>query len=78
MRDARPAHGKFPILASALSFARRASSLVTRSSSAGPTLDQRYAFVVIRCVRRDFLSMLKSVRGARRMNVHAKGTPDVR
>ena len=30
------------------------------------------------CVRRDFLSMLKSVRGARRMNVHAKGTPDVR
>ena len=75
MGDARPAHGKFAILASALSFARRASSLVTRSSSA---LDPRYAFVVIRCVRRDFLSMLKSVRGARRMNVHAKGTPDVR
>ena len=75
MGDARPAHWKFAIRASALSFARRASSFVTRSSSA---LDPRYAFVVIRCVRWDFLSMLKSVRGARRMNVHAKGTPDMR
>ena len=75
MGGAWPAHWQFAILASALSFAMRASSLVTRSSSA---LDPHYAFVVIRCVRRDFLSMLKSVRGARRMNVHAKGTPDMR
>ena len=75
MGDARPAHWKFAILASALSFARCASSFVTRSSSA---MDQRYALAVIRCVRRDFLSMLKSMRGARRMNVHARRTPDTR
>ena len=49
-----------------------------RWANAGPALDQRYAFVVIRCVRRVYLSMLKSVRGARRMDVHAKGTPDMR
>ena len=39
MGDARPVHWKFAILASALSFARCASSFVTRSSSA---LDQRW------------------------------------
>ena len=39
MGNARPAHWKFAIWASALSFARRASSFVTRSSSA---LDQRW------------------------------------
>ena len=68
--DARPAHWKFAILASALSFARYASSFVTRSSS---SLDQCYAFAVIRCVRRDFLSMLKSVRGAQRMKTLVTG-----
>ena len=73
--DARPAHLNCAMLASALSFARCASSFVTRSSSA---VDQRYAFDVIRCVRRDYFSMLKNVRGARRMNVNAMRTPDMR
>ena len=77
--DARPAHWKFAILASAMSFARCASSFVTRSLSA---LNQRWTnagpTLCIRCVRRDLLSMLKSVRGARRMNVYAKRTPDMR
>ena len=40
----RQSHIHDAILASALSFVRCASS----------TLDQRYAFVVIRCVRQDF------------------------
>ena len=57
-----PRTEKLAILASALSFARCASAFVTRSSSA---LDQRYAFVVIRCVRRDFCACTKNVRGAR-------------
>ena len=39
MGNARPAHWKFAIWARALSFARRAPSFVTRSSSA---LDQRW------------------------------------
>ena len=42
---------KLAILASTLSCAGCASTFVTRSSSA---LDQRYVFVVMRCVRRDF------------------------
>ena len=42
---------KLAILASALSFAGCASAFVTRSSSA---LDQRYAFVVVRCVWSNF------------------------
>ena len=42
-----------------------------RWTYAGP----RYAIVVIRCVRRDFCNMLKSVRGARRMIVHAIRPP---
>ena len=46
-----PRTEKVAIVASALSFAGCASSCATRASSA---LDQRYAFVVVRCVRRDF------------------------
>ena len=44
------------ILASVLTFAGCPSEFVTRSLSA---LDQRYAFAVVRCVRRDFCARAK-------------------
>ena len=68
-----PRTGKVAISASASSFAGCASPCATRASSA---LDQRYAFVV-RCVRRDFCACTKLC-GARRMNVHARRTPEMR
>ena len=90
--DARGSHGqrvenwrKFVILASALSFARCASSCVTHSSSA---LDQRYTFVVERrhslCASRFFVHAqncaLSSTHGPTRREVasHAHSTPDQR
>ena len=48
--DARPRTENVAFLASASSFAGCAPPCATRASSA---LDQRYAFVVVRCVRRD-------------------------
>ena len=51
-----PRTEKVAILASASSFAGCASPCATRVSSA---LDQRYAFVVVRCVRRDFRTCTK-------------------
>ena len=51
-----PRTEKVAILASASSFAGCASPCATRASSA---LDQRYAFVVVRCVRRVFCACTK-------------------
>ena len=51
-----PRTEKVAILASASSFAGCASPCATRASSA---LDQRCAFVVVRCVRRDFCACTK-------------------
>ena len=70
-----PRTEKVAILASASSCAGCASPCATRALSA---LDQRCAFVVVRCVRRKFLCMHKTVRGARRMNALARRTPAMR
>ena len=51
-----PRTEKVAVLASASSFAGCASPCATRASSA---LDQRYAFVVVRVVRRDFCACTK-------------------
>ena len=56
-----PRTEKVAMLASASSFAGCASPCATRASSA---LDQRYAFVVVRCVRRDFCACTKCARSS--------------
>ena len=80
-----PRTGKVSILASASSFAGCASPCATRASSA---LDQGYAFVVVRCVRRDFCACTKmcaeldawmyTPEGRQRCAERAGPTPDTR
>ena len=66
-----PRTEKVAILANASSFAGCASPCATRASSA---LDQRRRSS---CAS-GFLCMHKTVRGARRMNIHARRTPAMR
>ena len=75
MHDARPAHWKVAILASVSSFAGLCVSMrYLYVERAGPTL----------CIRRralcasGFLCMHKNVHRARRMNEHARRTPNMR
>ena len=87
---ARPAHWKFAMLGQCV-VVRQACVIIRYSfvERAGPTLDQRYAFVVIRCVRRFFFQHAQKCarssthectrqRHARHTwNVNARPSPDI-